>query len=547
MKIAIIGSGAIGALVAGYFREKGESVILIGHKDAVSAISKNGLKISGCRGNFNIKVDIFERLSSKVDLIILATKTQDIETALTESKSYLENTFILTTQNGVEADNIVAGFIPKENIISSIVMFGATYLEPGKIIHNFDRKWVIGKPFSENDNSVKKIEALLSKIFPVEISNDIKGMKWLKVFANSNNCIPAITGKSMQECFANAELCEISIGIWQEGLGVIKASGIKLIDLPDFKVEQVRKLTSLPIREAARIFSGIMINLSKEPLYGSILQSIKRARPSEIDYINGAFVALGRKHSYHTPLNKKLVELVKKVEKDNKFLSVEELIAKTKNLIPRQEEASGDKVNTPFPKLKLTVMKVEGDCYHGYKIGDEIILEDFTHPPKHFCLGLAHALFPVIYALSFGAKFPFRDNQRSLLVTCPDGGKLEFKAEIFNKEGKIETIDKDPNHKGPNPKDMILEVVQAKGKCAYKYNLGDKFEVKGLKCPEGFCGAAYHCAFPALFALNFGAKFFFMDDPNGINTVTCPDGGNIVFKVSRKNADTRGNNADIRR
>jgi uncharacterized repeat protein (TIGR04076 family) len=190
-------------------------------------------------------------------------------------------------------------------------------------------------------------------------------------------------------------------------------------------------------------------------------------------------------------------------------------------------------INSPFPKLKLTVENVYGDCYHGYKVGDEIILEDFTHPPKHFCLGLAHALFPVIYALSFGAEFPFRDNQRSLLVTCPDGGKLEFKAEVLNKEGKVEIIPKDPNYKGPNPKKMLIEVVKAKGNCAYGYKVGDKFEVNGLKCIPEFCGAAYHTAFPALFALNFGAKFFFMNNPNTIDTVTCPDGGNIVFKVTR--------------
>src|SRR4030042_6169651 len=96
-------------------------------------------------------------------------------------------------------------------------------------------------------------------------------------------------------------------------------------------------------------------------------------------------------------------------------------------------------VNTPFPELKLTVAGVFGECYHGYKIGDEIILADFTHGPKHFCLGLAHALFPVAYALSFGARFGVRDNQRSLLVTCPDGGKLEFKAEILDKNGSVES------------------------------------------------------------------------------------------------------------
>jgi uncharacterized repeat protein (TIGR04076 family) len=80
---------------------------------------------------------------------------------------------------------------------------------------------------------------------------------------------------------------------------------------------------------------------------------------------------------------------------------------------------------------------------------------------------------------------------------------------------------------------MVLEVVKAKGNCFYGYKLGDKFETVGLKAISEFCGAAFHTAFPALFALNFGAKFFFMDDPNSITTVTCPDNGNIVFKVSR--------------
>ena len=198
-----------------------------------------------------------------------------------------------------------------------------------------------------------------------------------------------------------------------------------------------------------------------------------------------------------------------------------------------------NEIDSSFPKLKLTVTGVYGHCYHGYKIGDELYLEDFTHPPKFFCLGLGYALFPVIYALSFGARFGFRDNQRSLLVTCPDGGKLEFKAEILDKNGQVEVVGRDPNHKGPDPKKMVIEVVKAKGKCAFDYKVGDKWETTGLKCIPGFCGAAFHTAFPALFALNFGAKFFFMKDPDYIDTVTCPDGGNIVFKVTRLNQEKK--------
>ncbi len=192
-----------------------------------------------------------------------------------------------------------------------------------------------------------------------------------------------------------------------------------------------------------------------------------------------------------------------------------------------------NEINSPFPRLKLTVNAVHGACYHGYKIGDEIILDDFTHAPRHFCLGLAHALFPVIYALSFGACFPFRDNQRSLLVTCPDGGKLEFKAEVLDNDGAVQVIPKDPGFKGPRPKKMVVEVVKASGKCTFGYKVGNRWETVGLKCIPDFCGAAFHTAFPALFALNFGARFFFMEDHNSIDTVTCPDGGHVVFKIKR--------------
>jgi len=190
-------------------------------------------------------------------------------------------------------------------------------------------------------------------------------------------------------------------------------------------------------------------------------------------------------------------------------------------------------IESPFPRIKLSVRNIYGECYHGYKAGDEIVLEDFTHPPEHFCLGLSHALFPVSYALSFGAQFPFRNNQRSLSVTCPDGGKLEFDVEVLDKEGMVEVLPKDLQHRGPNPKKMLIEVVRTKGKCFYDYKVGDRFETEGLRCIPGFCGSAFHTAFPALFALNFGARFFFMENPDSIDTVTCPDGGNVVFRVSR--------------
>ena len=195
-----------------------------------------------------------------------------------------------------------------------------------------------------------------------------------------------------------------------------------------------------------------------------------------------------------------------------------------------------DEKNKPsvnFPRLKMTVIKNEGYCYHHYKVGDEFIFEDFTHPPKHFCAGILQSAFPVLYALTFGAKFPFMKNMRSLEVTCPDGGKMVFLVEVLKKDGEVEVLEQKEKPKGPNPKKMMIEVEESKGECAYGYKVGDKFEIEGLKTPEGFCGAAWSLLFPVLFALNFGASFDFEDNPNCKTKTACPDGGKIKFKVTR--------------
>ena len=197
------------------------------------------------------------------------------------------------------------------------------------------------------------------------------------------------------------------------------------------------------------------------------------------------------------------------------------------------------KTRVKFPRLRLTVTKQEGYCYHLYKVGDQFIFEDFTHPPKDFCLGAVHSLFPCMYALTFGAEFPFMENMLSIRTTCPDGKKVEFLTELIDEEGRVISKPRPAASAGPNPKTMEIEVRECTGKCFYNYKTGDKIEVKGLKTPEGFCGAAFHMMFPVLFALNFGAKFPFEENPNSLSTPTCPDGGHIIFKVTRKEEEKK--------
>ena len=81
MRIAVIGAGAIGSVVAAYLNKAGQDVTLIGRQDQVDSINRAGLKIKGVRGEEIFKIKAQTALDREYDLAIFTTKTQDLEEA----------------------------------------------------------------------------------------------------------------------------------------------------------------------------------------------------------------------------------------------------------------------------------------------------------------------------------------------------------------------------------------------------------------------------------------------------------------------------------
>jgi 2-dehydropantoate 2-reductase len=325
MKTAVIGAGAIGSVAAAYLKKAGQDVTLIGRKNQIERIAKTGLKVRGVRGEETINVKVLPSLDRVYDLVILTVKTQDIDGAVTANQKYFDNAWILSSQNGVQSDLYLKKYLQSQNMFSSIVMFGATYTQLGEVIFNFEGDWIIGKPFEPIDEATREIAAFLKTAFPVSISDDIIGMKWLKLFVNFNNGIPALIGKSMQETFADKDLCRLSIMLLKEGLGIIQKADIKLVSLPTFPVERIMGLANMPMDQAAGIIHQTLTGLSNEPLYGSILQSIMRQRASEIDYINGEIVRVAKQIKAQAPLNSLMVDLVHTVEKGGRYFQIKDI------------------------------------------------------------------------------------------------------------------------------------------------------------------------------------------------------------------------------
>ena len=328
MNIAVIGAGAIGSVIGGLLSKAGEDVTLIGRRSHVNAINQNGLILDAESGKTVIQVKAAENLDFIPDLALLTVKTQDVESSVRKAQLFLSGALVVTMQNGVQSDDIVAGILGKENIISSIVLFNIGFLEPGKASYSkvlSKTALLIGEPFGAKGKRLQSLLALFNKALPTDISDDIRGAHWTKLLQNLNNAVPAVTGLPIQEGNQYPQIRELNIKLMKEGLEVIKIAGIKTTPVPGFTVSLMETIAKMPLAESSSMLKNITESLGKLPILGSTLQSIKRGKSTEIDYLNGEIVNLGKKKGIPTPINSLIVELVHQVENTGKFLTVDEL------------------------------------------------------------------------------------------------------------------------------------------------------------------------------------------------------------------------------
>lgn len=323
-KIAVVGAGAIGSLIGGLLARAGEEVTLIARQAHVEAICEKGLRIEGVLGALTIPVRATESLDFQPDLVLLAVKTQDVEITCRQIQAYVQNVPIVTLQNGVRSDKIVASLLPKENILSGVVMLNSQFLKPGQITYARGGSLLIGEAFGANGQRVRDIRALLNRAIRTEISDNIQGAHWTKLLVNNlGNGLEAMTGLSVRECMRHAGLRKIGILALKEGNRVIEKAGLKLAPLPGVPAPALQLIIRSPLPVAGWTLSLSMGSLKT---LSSTLQSLRRGRPTEIDYLNGEIVRLGQQVGMATPYNSKVVEIVKEVEQSRQFCAPDELV-----------------------------------------------------------------------------------------------------------------------------------------------------------------------------------------------------------------------------
>ncbi len=302
MKIAIIGSGAMGSLYGGYLSKAKNEVYLVDiWKEHIEKINNEGLKILEKDDvlTVNPKGVVDSKEVGKVDLAIVFVKSIATKKALESNSSIFDdNTMVLSLQNGYGNVEDIEKFVKSENIIAGTTSHGATLLGPGKIKHAGKGKTIIGKAKGENDSRLSEIKAALENAgFETDLSDNVMEIIWSKLLVNIGiNALTAvleIENGRLTEWEESEELVALAV---REAVKVANNSGLQFND------EEV-------IEHVLEVAKATAENKS------SMFQDILNKRKTEIEKINGAVVKIGKDNGVETPVNETLTNLVKIKEK----------------------------------------------------------------------------------------------------------------------------------------------------------------------------------------------------------------------------------------
>ncbi len=326
MRIAVIGAGAVGGLLAALAARAGHEVFVTARGEHAAAIARAGLHVDGGWGEWVATVALVESIpSSPLDLLVLATKAHDSADALAPWAAH-DGTPVLVLQNGLGGEQAVRDALPHSPVALGLALFAVSLSGPGRITVTGPNGLTLGG----DPAAVAGAEPLLRQALPAELvlADDIRGAQFTKLLVNQVNALPAITGLSVQQTVADARLLPILARGMVETVAVGDAAGVAWGRIGGVDAEAVASIRTGGPAAAAELARTLAAGMGEVPNPASMLQSIRRGRTTEVDQLNGAVVTLGESLGVATPVNAALVALVHEVERASAHLSPADVVAR---------------------------------------------------------------------------------------------------------------------------------------------------------------------------------------------------------------------------
>ncbi|MEO5535122.1 MAG: 2-dehydropantoate 2-reductase [Pseudolysinimonas sp.] len=325
MRVAVIGAGAVGGLIAALLDRAHHEVEVTARGDHLAAIQQHGIQLDGGYGSHVAKVTAGPTLTRRPEVAILATKAQDAEAALRANAGVLEGVTLLVVQNGLGGMRVAHEVLPTSELVGGLALFASSYLSPGQITVTAALPLVLGAAEGTSATTLDLVAELMRSAMPIEVVANLEGAQWTKLLINHVNALPAITGLSVQQTIADRRLRRVVAASMHETVGIANRLGIRFSGLQGIPGWILSWLGRSPVAVTALLPRMLARRMGEVPNPGSTLQSIRRGQLTEIDFLNGAVLRVAREHGLSAPVNTAIVALVHEVERAGAFLAVDEV------------------------------------------------------------------------------------------------------------------------------------------------------------------------------------------------------------------------------
>ena len=305
--VVVLGAGALGSVYGTWFAQTGAEVTLVARPVHAGAVNRAGLHIDD-QPPVAVRAITDPAEAGDCDIVLLASKAFDNADLLGNYRGTARAAF--SVQNGVrQAEPMVDRF--GSAAVGCVSLVGGTLGQPGHASHSFDGPTLLGDLSTTAPGTAAAIAAALPER-KLEVQDDIAPALWSKgVLAAAAMGVVGLTRLVYHRIFLMPETRDVFYDLACEGASIAEAEGVGLID--GHGPFQIRALTQETRAEAHQRLQAVgqrMEAAGETQVRVSILQSIDRGRPFEVQAVFADLVDIADSHGLEVPTLRAVTRLL---------------------------------------------------------------------------------------------------------------------------------------------------------------------------------------------------------------------------------------------
>ena len=320
-RIAIVGTGATSAGFGADMVNAGLDVTFIEQWPAhVEAMRAHGLRVELPEESLTVPVAAFHvcevaTLRAPFDIVLVGVKGYDTRWACELIAPLVAaDGLVVGLQNGMTMD-AVASIVGPERTLGAVIEVAANMFEPGTVVRQTpaDGTWFAVGPYDETTRGREaEVADVLRHTGAVEIRDDIRSAKWMKLVANAAEFLPSsILGLPLADAVALPGMYDVMKAAGREALRTGVALGHKLVPIFGDKRVEVND----PDQYATVLFEAVLRGWTLSDTKVATLQDWIKGRRGEIDEINGLVAGEQARLGGEATVNRQLVEIARRIER----------------------------------------------------------------------------------------------------------------------------------------------------------------------------------------------------------------------------------------